>query len=203
MNLRQKVTQSVFWVGVSMLGARAIGFIIQVVLARILVPEYFGLVHLCTLTMDALYLFGEMGFSAALIYRKDRVQEAADVTLFTAIATALALYAVAFAGAPVVGTFFRNPQVPSVLRVLSVVMVINSLGQVPLVLLARELDFRRRLVPDLLPAFGYGLVAVSLALSGLGVWSLVVGRIAEAVLRVILAWWVVPWRPTWTFDRGL
>ena len=203
MNLRQKVTQSVFWVGVSMLGARAVGFLIQVVLARILVPEYFGLVHLCTLTMDALYLFGEMGFSAALIYRKDRVQEAADVTLFAAAGTALALYAVAFAGAPVVGTFFRNPQVPSVLRVLAVVMVINSLGQVPFVLLARELDFRRRLVPDLLPAFGYGLVAVSLALSGLGVWSLVVGRIAEAVLRVVLVWWVVSWRPTWTFDWDL
>lgn len=203
MNLRQKVTQSVLWVGVSMLGARAIGFVIQVVLARILVPEYFGLVHLCTLTMDALSLLGEMGFSAALIYRKDRVREAADVTFFAATGTALALYAAAFLGAPAVGTFFRNAQVPSVLRVLAVVMVINSLGQVPFVLLARELDFRRRLVPDLVPAFGYGLVAVSLALSGLGVWSLVVGRIAEAVLRVVLVWWVVPWRPTWTFDGGL
>lgn len=203
MNLRQKVTQSVFWVGVSMLGSRAISFVIQIVLARILVPEYFGLVHLCTLTMDALQLFGEMGFSAALIYRKDRVREAADVTFFAAAGTAVLLYAVAFAGAPVVGTFFRNDEVPSVLRVLAVVMVINSVGQVPFVLLARELDFRRRVVPDLVPAFGYGLVAVSLALAGLGVWSLVVGRIAEALLRVVLVWWVVPWRPTWTFDRGL
>jgi len=203
LTLKEKVTSSVFWVGVSMVGARGLSFIVQIVLARILVPEYFGLISICALVMDALRLFSEMGFSSALIYRKDRVREASDVTFLAAIGTSFVLYGVAFVIAPLVGQFFRMPEVPSVLRVLSIVMVINSVGQVPFVLLARELDFRRRLVPDLVPALGYGLVAISLALSGMGVWSLVVGRIAEAILRVILVWWVVPWRPNWTFDWDL
>ena len=203
MSFRQQVTSGVFWAGLSMVGCRGLGFVIQIVLARILVPEYFGLVHLCTLTMDALQLFGEMGFSSALIYRRDQVREACDVTFFAATGTAVVLYAMAFVGAPLAGIFFRNSEVPSVLRVLSLVMVINSVGQVPFVLLARELDFRRRLVPDLVGAISYGLVAISLALSGMGVWSLVLGRIAEAVVRVVLVWWVVPWRPTGAFDRGL
>jgi len=203
LTLKEKVTSSVFWVGISMVGARGLSFIVQIVLARILVPEYFGLISVCILAMDALRLFSEMGFSSALIYRKDRVREASDVTFLAAIGTSFVLYGVAFVIAPLVGQFFRMPEVPSVLRVLSIVMVINSVGQVPFVLLARELDFRRRLVPDLVSALGYGLVAISLALSGMGVWSLVVGRIVEAILRVILVWWVVPWRPNWTFDWDL
>ncbi|NLE75869.1 MAG: lipopolysaccharide biosynthesis protein [Chloroflexi bacterium] len=203
MTLRAKVTTSVFWVGLSMVGSRALAFLVQIVLARILVPEYFGLVHFATLTMEALQLFGEMGFSAALVYRKDRVRAAADVTFYVALGMAVVFYGLTYAGAPLAAEFFRTPEVREVLRALGVVMVINALGQVHFVLLARELDFRRQLLPDLVPALGYGLVAISLALSGMGVWSLVVGRIFEAILRAALVWMVVPWRPRWRFDRAL
>jgi PST family polysaccharide transporter/lipopolysaccharide exporter len=66
---------------------------------------------------------------------------------------------------------------------------------VPIVLLSKEMDFRRKLLPDVLPSALYAVLAALLALTGFGVWSIVYARLASTLLRAILAWAVTGWRP--------
>lgn len=201
MSLTRQIKHGVFWVAVSTVSVRLLSFVATFILAKLLLPEDFGLVAGAYLAIDALQLFEEMGFGSALIYRQREVDEAADTTFFIVIFTSLLSYAIAYAAAPWVAQIAKqpDPRIAEVLRVLALNLVVGSFGRVPLVLLAKELDFRRRLLPDVLPNLAYALLAALLAVAGFRVWSIVYARLASTVLRAILAWWVTGWRPHMRF----
>ncbi|MDH7487445.1 MAG: oligosaccharide flippase family protein [Anaerolineae bacterium] len=201
MSLTRQIKHGVFWVAVSTVSVRLLSFVATFILAKLLLPEDFGLVAGAYLAIDALQLFEEMGFGSALIYRQREVDEAADTTFFIVIFTSLLSYAIAYVAAPWVAQIAKqpDPRIAEVLRVLALNLVVGSFGRVPLVLLAKELDFRRRLLPDVLPNLAYALLAALLAVAGFRVWSIVYARLASTVLRVILAWWVTGWRPHMRF----
>jgi len=201
--LRKDVSHGIFWVAMSQAGNKAVAFVVQIILARILMPEDFGLVAVANLAIASLQLFSELGFTSALIYRKDHVKEASWTAFLLVLMGGLAATLIGIIGAPAVAWFFKDPRVTPLLRVLSVTMLLSAFGQVPLALLAKELDFKKRLVPMVVPSIGNGLVSVICALSGLGVWSLVAGRITHSLLTSILAYVVTDWRPKWTFNWGL
>ena len=202
MSLRQQATAGTFWVGVSAGVNNIMQMLTRYILARMLFPADFGLVQMAYIAIDFLQMFREMGFSSALIYRKGDVRKAADTTFVTLMLIALSLFLFAFVAAPYVAFFFRTAELTAVMRVLSVNILISAFGQVQLSLLAKNLAFRQRLLPDLVPTLAYGVVAVLLALMGMGVWSLVIARIVDSILTSVLAWVVVPWwRPHLRFDR--
>jgi O-antigen/teichoic acid export membrane protein len=202
MTLRQRAAAGTFWVGISAAVRTFFQMLTRYILARMLFPADFGLVAMAYIAIDFLQMFREMGFSSALIYRKGDVDKAADTTFVTLILIATVLFSVSFVAAPYVASFYRTPELASVARALSINILISAFGQVQLSLLAKNLAFRERLLPDLVPTVAYGVIAVVLALMGLGVWSLVIARIVNSVLTVLLAWVVVPWwRPSLRFDR--
>ena len=202
MTLRRQATLGAFWVGVSSFANNLFVIAIRYILMRMLLPEAFGLVSMAYIAIDLLQMFREMGLSSALIYRKGDIRKAADTTFVILILVALALTSVAFLSAPFVAGFFRTPQLANVLRVLSLNILISAFGEVQLALLAKNLAFRQRLLPDLVPTVAYGVVAILLALMGWGVWSIVVARLVDSALTSALAWVVVPWwRPRLQFDR--
>jgi PST family polysaccharide transporter len=105
--------------------------------------------------------------------------------------------------APLVALFFQEPLVTPILRWLSLTFVIEALSSVHLVRLKRELAFQRKLIPDLGRSVLKGLVSISLALAGFGVWSLVIGQLIGVATAAVLAWIVLPWRPRLTINFGL
>ncbi len=203
MALKRQVASGLFWVALSTVASRLVSFLTTLILAKLLVPADFGLVALALLAINSLQFFQELGFGAALIYRQEDVEEATHTAFFSIIAMSLILYGVAAVGAPAVAHFFATPRLTAVLRVLALIMVIGSFGQVPYVLLAKELDFRRRAAPDLIAGFGGSVLSIALALSGFGVWSLVYGQLLESGLRAASVWWVCPWRPRFRFRWDL
>ena len=201
MSLTRQIKRGVFWVAVSTVSMKLLSYLAYFVLAKLLLPEAFGLVAGANLAIDALQLFHEMGFGSALIYRQEEVEEAADTAFFVIIFTALVSYAVAYAVAPWVAQMASqpDPHITPVLRVLALTLVMGSFGRVPLVLLAKEMDFRRRLLPAVLSSLAYTITATLLAFAGFEVWSIVIGRLVSAALQVVVVWWVTGWRPRFRF----
>ncbi len=202
MTLKRQATAGVFWVSVSTVVNNLFTLLTRYILARMLLPAQFGLVSMAYIAIDFLQMFREMGFASALIYRKGDMRRAADTMFITVIAIATALFLLAFLAAPFVAVFFRSADLTLVFRVLSLNILISAFGQVQFSLLAKNLAFREKLLPDLVPTVAYGVIAVSLALMGMGVWSLVIARVVDSILTSALAWVVVPWwRPNLRFDR--
>lgn len=202
MTLRRQATAGVFWVGISTAVNTVFRMLIRYVLVRMLLPAEFGLVAMASMAIDFLQMFRELGFASALIYRKGDVRKAADTMFISVMVIAIVLFALAYLGAPLVAIFFRAPELTNVLRVLSVNIIISAFGQVQFSLLAKELAFRAKLLPDLVPTIVYGVTAVALALMRFGVWSLVIASVVDSALTSLLSWIVVPWwKPQLRFDK--
>jgi PST family polysaccharide transporter/lipopolysaccharide exporter len=175
------------------------------ILAKLLLPADFGLVNIAFLAIGALQLFRELGFGSALIYRQEDLEEAADTAFWVILLSSLPLYAISFLAArPLMRLFNRDlatvtAAVP-VLRVLALTMVISSIGQVPTILLAKALNFRLKIVPEMVGALVGTGVAIALALLDFNVWSLVIGYLVEITLAAIVIWFISPWRPRWHFN---
>lgn len=201
--IARKATRGMGWNYLSFGGTKLLSLVTLSILARLLPPENFGLVALATLTMDYLSIISDLGFGAALIQRKDNVKEAANIAFLINLLANSALTLIIFLAAPLAAAFFREPQVTVVLRWLGLTFLIKATGSIHGVLLARELNFKKKIIPDLGNAVFKGILSIGLALSGFGVWALVVGQLAGIMVMSVLLWYLVPWRPSFTWDTHL
>ncbi len=201
--IARKTVHGIFWSYASFGLGKALVFLTTALLARLLTPNDFGIVAFATLTTEYLSVLKDLGLGAALIQRRENVEEAANTVFTLNLLLGAGLTLAAILAAPFVAIFFREPLVTPILRWLSLTFVVNALGSVHVVRLQRELEFGRKLIPDLGRSVAKGAVSIGCALSGFGVWSLVFGQLVGVLAGVILAWVVFPWRPHLTINTNL
>lgn len=173
------------------------------ILARMLAKNDFGLVAIAVVVVNYLSVLKDLGLGAALIQRKSSVSEAANTVFTINIIIGLVLSLVIMPLAPLVAIYFKDPHITPVLRWIGISFIINALGSVHTNWLVRNLDYRRKIIPELGGALTKGAVSIGMAYLGYGVWSLVFGQIIGATVSVVLVWMVLPWRPRFTIDRTI
>ena len=166
-----------------------------VVLARLATPSDFGDFAAGTLLINIGLLFTESGMLAALIHRKDRIDEAASTATVATILGGLALSLGALAASPVIGTIFHSSRVGEVAAASSGLLLLRTLLVVPEALLQRRFSFLRRMIIEPAGVLMFGASAVVLTANGLGVWGLVLGYYVSGIGDVILSWALLRWRP--------
>ncbi|HSL41884.1 MAG TPA: lipopolysaccharide biosynthesis protein [Anaerolineales bacterium] len=201
--LAHKTAWGIIWNFSAYFLGKIVVLITTAILARILAKNDFGLVAVAVVAINYLSVLKDLGLGAALIQRKGDVKEVANTVFTINVLLGLVLSALAILLAPLVATYFRDPQVTSVLRWMGVSFVINALGSVHTNWLVRDLDYRRKMVPELGGALTKGIVSIGMAYLGYGVWSLVFGQIIGAIASVVLVWIILPWRPRLTIDRKM
>ncbi len=194
--LRQAAVRGTFWSGLSTLFNRGLRFATTVVLARILMPEDFGLFTMCLIVMDIAQLLNDVGFGAALIQRRHLEPEHLVTCFWSNQFIGLALCAVTVLASPWAAAFYHNPAVRPVLAVMALNLVIAPIGSVPWILLNRELRFKELMIAQTASTAVRGVVSLLLAWLGAGVWSLVWGPLAGSVTGSVVNWWFSPWRPS-------
>lgn len=200
MTYRAQARRSIYWVTVARVVSKMITSFEGLLLARLLWRSTLGLVAIADLAVSALLLFQELGFNSALIYRRDRTEEAADTAFIAVLGSSAALYLIAVAAAAPMARFLSTDaatasRVVPVLRALALTIPISALGQVQLALMAKALDFKRKVIPEVVSAAVGTAIVVPLAFTGRGVWAIVYGRVAECITLSVLAWVLSPWRP--------
>lgn len=188
--------------GVSWLSGGLVQIVLLVTyvgLARLAPPTVFGTFAAASILVSFGTLFVESGMTAALVHRRDRIEEAAATALVSTLLGGLVLSLLSALLAPVVGIVFRSDEIAAVALAVSGLHLLNAAAVVPTALLQRDLAYGRRAVVDPLWMSTYGgVAAVSLGL-GLGVWGLVLATYASALVRTALVWsllhrWVAPGR---------
>jgi O-antigen/teichoic acid export membrane protein len=201
--IAQKTAWGLIWNFSAYFWGKLVVLVTTSILARLLVKNDFGLVTAALVAINYLSVFKDLGLGVALIQRKGDIKEAANTVFTINLFIGFALSVLIFPLAPFVATFFRDPEVVPVLRWLGFSFAINALGSVHVNWLVRELDYRRKLVPELGGALTKGVISIAMAYMGYGVWSLVFGQIAGATASVILVWMILPWRPHFRLDRNV
>ena len=194
-HVARKAGKGAFWVFLAYALSKVVVLLTTSILARLLAKDDFGLVAVAVIAINYLSVIKDLGLGVALIQRRDNVDDAANTVFSINVIVGFFLSIIVFPIAPFVADYFNEPAVVSVIRWLGTSFAINALGSVHIVLLTRELDFRKKFIPDISNVIVKGVVSIGLAVTGFGVWALVFGQIAGSVVSVIAVWLIFPWRP--------
>jgi PST family polysaccharide transporter len=199
--LLSRVVRNTFWMLNANLFVRLLNLARGVILARLLVPDDFGLFGLATVVIGFTMIFGDFGVGVFLVYRQDDIERHRATAFWANLGFATLLAGAVAATAPLVGRFFHRRDVVSVLLVLALSLWFYLVSTVHRNLLRKDLRFRALAVADGVGNLLSFVVAVGLAWGGGGVWAFVwshvVANIAAALLYGIASAWV----PYWHFSR--
>lgn len=198
-NLKSATFIALFWSFLERTSYQGVQFIISIVIARILLPEEFGLMAMLTIFIAIGHSFVNSGFGQALIQKQDATYTDECSIFYFNILVAVIFTGVLFFSAPLIAKFYDQPQLTPITKVLSFVFIVNSLGLIQRTLLTKDLDFKTQLKVSLLSTSISGVVAISLALNGFGIWSLVILSFSNELLSTIFLWSLRPWRPSFLF----
>jgi O-antigen/teichoic acid export membrane protein len=205
--VKELVIRGVSWKLVSQVFIQVARVAFALVLARLLTPEDFGLAAEALVIAGFVIAFSDLGLGAALVQRRE-IDERDRSTVFwsgVAVGALLTLAGVALAGP--IASFYGEPEVESLMAVVSLSFFVSALGATQRAVLTREMDFRRLEVCAMAGVVVGGVVSVAGASVGWGPWALVAQQLTTAVVTTAVLWLVVSWRPRWMFSlasiRGL
>lgn len=192
-----------FWVLVAFAAGKLLGFGTNIVLARLLSPAAFGLVSFSMILIGAFLLLQDLGVGPALVYSRRDIAVTGGTALTLNVATAFGLFLLTAVGAAIYSMFGQREMIAGVVVCLAFGLVITAAGSVQAALLTKELEFRKKLIPDVAPLAVSGLVSIMMALMGAGVWSLVGGYLAKNLATTLFLWALSPVRPKPSFDWAI
>src|SRR6266478_746023 len=165
------------------------------VLARLLVPQDFGLFAMVATVMGFLRIFQDAGLSMATVQRQEITHAQVSNLFWVNVAVGGATTLLVAASAPVVAWFYREPRLVDITLVLSTTFVLASSAVQHIALLNRQMRFRAIAVIDILSMLAGYLIAVGMALSGCSYWALVGASVTQVAIKLVLTWSISRWRP--------
>ncbi|MBX5441181.1 MAG: lipopolysaccharide biosynthesis protein [Solirubrobacteraceae bacterium] len=201
--LAARTLRSLAWAYGSYVGGRALVLVSTVVLARLLTPADFGVVALALTFMVFLDTVKDLGLGQALIVAPDdELAERAQTAFGWSLTIGAGLSAATIAISPLAAAFFDAPALAAILAVLGLNFLLRSVGATHYALARRALDFRSRTLAELADASVRGVASITLALAGLGAWSLVLGYLLGTSALVATIWSRVAFRPRLRLQRA-
>ena len=190
-----KVATGATWMLGLRLFQRSMGLISTVILARLLVPEDFGLVAMAMAVYALVEILGAFGFDLALIrdQKAERLKYDTAWTLNIAYKTLGAIGMVI--AAPIVADFFGDPRVEAVLYAFALIAFLNGLENIGIVAFRKDLAFSKEFAFQFTKAFGRVAVTISSAFILQNYWALVIGSLAGAIIGLVLSYLLHPFRP--------
>lgn len=200
-SLKSKTLHGAFWTLLERLGTQLVGVVVSILLARILAPSDYGVIGLLSVFLSVSQMFIDCGFGAALIRKKDCSDiEFSTVFWFNLIA-AMFFYAVLFFVAPFIANYYHMPILVNVLRVIGLTLIIQALYAIQVTWLTVAVNFKLQAKVSVLSCIVSGIVGISLACCGFGVWALVGQSLSMATFSGLLYWLLSGWRPQAVFSR--
>ncbi|MEL6490819.1 MAG: lipopolysaccharide biosynthesis protein [Cyanobacteria bacterium J06621_3] len=201
MSIGEKAAKGVLWSIVEGWGSKAISLVIFFLLARLLSPEAFGLLAMANVFWSFMTVFLDQGFAQALIQCRKLEPEHLDTAFWTNLAIGIVLAGISIVSAQFVADGFSQPQLTPILQCFSTLFVITALSNVQKALLEREFAYKAIAMRSVLGLLSGGVVGVTLALSGYGVWSLVGQRLTQEAMGSLVLWRASHWRPRFKFSK--
>ena len=200
MSLKSKVKNGLKWTFIDQILSQIIFLIFSIFLARILTPSMFGIVGMITIFSNFAVLFIDLGFSAALIQKKEVTSAHYSSVFWLNIVIGIFMYFIFYISAPSISKFYNQPELIQLIRVICLTFIITSFSSVQTNILIKELQFKKKVVINWIAMLVGYIVAFILAYNGFGVWALVMMTLTTAILNSILYWIVSKWIPLFIFE---
>lgn len=203
----KSVFSNLIWRFAERCGAQLVTFIVSIVLARILMPEDYGAVALVTVFTTIMQVFVDSGLSTALIQKKDADDLDFSSVFYFNFGVCIILYLIMFFAAPFIASFYEMPELVSIIRVISLTIVISGVKGVQQSYVSRNMLFRRFFYATLGGTIFSAFLGIAMAYAGFGVWAIVAQQLSNTAIDTLILWITVKWRPklmfSWDRLKGL
>ncbi|TXK52597.1 lipopolysaccharide biosynthesis protein [Pontibacter qinzhouensis] len=192
--------KGIFWDLVDKVFNLGAGFIISVILSRILTPEDFGLVSMVMVFISFSQVFLDVGFSSALVYKQDVTEEQYSTVFYINIAIGALLTCIMFLLSEVIAGFYGQSIISSLVKGTSILFLINSLTVVQNAHYIKVINLKPLAIFRAVAVIISGVAGITMAYLGFGVWSLVSQSVLSALIFTLLIWVFSKWRPKLLFN---
>ncbi|WP_320886802.1 lipopolysaccharide biosynthesis protein [Bacteroides clarus] len=200
--MKSKTVSGVLWSAVERFSLQGVQFVINILMARLLLPSDYGMIGMLAVFLQISQTFVDSGFSDALVQKKDRTETDLSTVFYFNIVISVLLYVLLFIGAPYIAQFYRMPELTLVARIIMLNLIFSSFTAVPKTILTIRIDFRTQSKISLISAIISGVVGIIMAYKGTGVWALVAQTLLNAILITFLFFCCVNWRPLRIFSKA-
>lgn len=200
-SLKSKVMSGLIWTFGERIAAQVVSFIISVVLARILLPEEYGIISMVLVFINIANVFVSNGLGEALVQKKDSDETDFSTMFYCSLTFSLLLYAVLFILAPLIADFYRTDELVWVLRILAIKIPISAISTIQHAYVSKHMIFKKFFFSTLGGTLVSGIVGIVMAISGFGVWALVMQYLANTTIDTVVLFFTVPWHPQLLFSK--
>lgn len=195
-----KVFSNFIWRFAERCGAQLVTFIVSIVLARILTPSDYGTIALVTVFTTILQVFIDSGLSTALIQKKDADDLDFSSVFYFNFVICIILYLIMFVSAPFIADFYKDSSLVSIVRVISLTLVISGVKGVQQSYVSRHMLFKRFFFSTLGGTIFSAVLGIIVAYAGFGVWAIVFQQLSNNAIDTLILWITVKWRPIKKFS---
>jgi len=199
-SLTRKVLRGGSWLFALRIAGKIVGLLRIVILARILLPQDFGLVGIAAMAVGTLETFSATGFQAALVHKKESTLQDLNTAWTVSAARGLLLFVLLYVTAPYIAAFFESPESLPVIRVVAFSTVLAGFRNQAIVLFQRKLEFHKQFLYEFSAILAELLAVLILAFWLQNVWALVFSGLAANVTRLFMSYILCPQRPRPAFD---
>ena len=201
-SLKKKTVKGVAWTSLDKFTNLGFGFVIGIILARLLSPSDYGLLAMIGVFNAIAFAFLDSGFGNALIRKPDLTEDDNTTAFLFNLVAGIVLFGVIWFIAPWVSAFYDKPILTPLLRAEGSLLIVTSFKIVQNTQLTRALNFKAKMIIRIVSSVSGGVIGIIAAYSGLGVWALVAMHIADALISLVLLWVISPWRPRGKWSKS-
>lgn len=198
--LKEKTLKSVFWFSLEKFGAQIIQLILSVVLARLLTPSDYGKVGMVLVFLSISNMIIEGGFTSALIRKKDADKNDYDTVFMFNLSSSVILFVILVFISPMISTFYKISELKEITIVISLNLIILSFSFIQSTILSKKINFKIQTKIAIISILISSLVAFLLAYLKYGYWALVFQTLLMNLVKTILLWKTIGWRPRFKFN---
>ena len=199
-NLKSKTVSSLFWKLMERGGNAVVSLVVQIVMARLLTPEDFGVLAIIIVFVNIGAVFVQSGLNSALIQAPQVDSVDYSTGFWTCLFISVALFALIFFCAPYIGIFYNNAELVWPLRVISLLLVFNAYNSIQMAKITRDLELKKTFHATLVSVFASGAAGIVLAYMGAGIWALVVQQLLYQLVNCVALDAQIDWRPRLCFS---
>ena len=199
-NLKEKTAKGLFWGGMNNGIQQLLGFVFGIIMARLLVPEYFGLVAMITVFSAVANALQNSGFSTALINEKDQKDSNYNAVFWFNIGMGVAIYIILFFCAPLIADYYREPRLLWLCRYAFLSFVFSSWGVAQAAFLYKNLRAKELAKANIIAVLLSSGIAVVMAWQGFTYWAIATQTNLFILISTLIRWHYSEWRPTFNID---
>lgn len=199
---KHKTITSVCWKLLERGGNQSIQLVVQIVMARMLTPKEFGALAIMLVFINIGNVIVTSGMSTALVQSKEVDDSDFSTVFWMSLGASTVLFAALFVAAPALSTFYGMPTIVSPLRVLGILFLITAFNSVQVAIVQREMQFRKVFNATIVSVLVSGVIGIAAALTGAGLWSLILQQLVYQVANCFVLGLQVKWVPSFVFESA-